>query len=329
MIKNAKVGLTLVAFTGTLLLGLGDSATLALTPQETRYQANNPIYLAQARTYQVRLGDTLSGIAHRHGVSLQQLLAYNPSLRSNPHLIRVGQVIYVSASAPTTVRRPPTTRQSVQAFNLPTQRRTGSNRVGARRGPAEQACFANPNDNLVALLPDSNFGYTLQDYPTFFWYLPELKSQAERFELKIRPVGAIGFDTYEFSSDNQEAGIMSVTLPEELGPLNEDQEYEWEVRVYCTPRTFITAKGNIKRLSTEQPELAKKLEEAEVDNYPAILAEEGVWYDSLSILAGLRADAPNDSSLITDWTNIMKMIGFENISSAPLLATGNIPSSDN
>src|SRR5690606_19449312 len=40
----------------------------------------------------VRSGDTLSGIAHRNGVSLRALLAANPQIR-NPDLIHPGQVV--------------------------------------------------------------------------------------------------------------------------------------------------------------------------------------------------------------------------------------------
>jgi LysM repeat protein len=37
----------------------------------------------------VQHGDTLSGIARRYGKSLEAILSANPSLRSNPDLIRV------------------------------------------------------------------------------------------------------------------------------------------------------------------------------------------------------------------------------------------------
>ncbi|MFC4728142.1 glycoside hydrolase family protein [Coralloluteibacterium thermophilus] len=47
-------------------------------------------------TYTVRPGDTLSGIAAAHGVTLQALLAANPEI-ANPDLIQVGQVIRIPA----------------------------------------------------------------------------------------------------------------------------------------------------------------------------------------------------------------------------------------
>ena len=57
-----------------------------------------------SRSYTVRSGDTLSGIAARHGVSLSALTAANPQIR-NPNLIHPGQKISIpgqggSAPAP-------------------------------------------------------------------------------------------------------------------------------------------------------------------------------------------------------------------------------------
>lgn len=50
-----------------------------------------------AGTYTVRSGDTLSGIAQRHGVSLDALLAHpeNAEFRGNPNLIHPGQVVHI------------------------------------------------------------------------------------------------------------------------------------------------------------------------------------------------------------------------------------------
>lgn len=70
-------------------------------------QLSNPNYIYPGETihlpgnqhggsgdYSVRRGDTLSGIANSHGVSLAALEAANPQIR-NPNLIFVGQVIHV------------------------------------------------------------------------------------------------------------------------------------------------------------------------------------------------------------------------------------------
>nr|ADN12996.1 protein of unknown function DUF928 [Gloeothece verrucosa PCC 7822] len=312
------------AFAVSLLLEsvVDPSFAFQTFPPTSNYSDN---FIAQAaRTYKVKLGDTLLGIAYNNGLTLQQLLSFNPSLRNNPDLIGVGQVINLSqptsGTKPSKTAQKPPTRQSVQTFNLPTIRRTGSSRMGARRGDPKQECRSNPNDNLRVLLPVTNFGYTLQDHPTFFWYMPELKTQAERLELKVRPVEADSYQTYQFISNNQNAGVMSVTLPPEMGAFEEGKEYQWEIRVYCSRQMFIAATGNIQRLSTNNPQLASQLEKASVEDYPAILAQAGVWYDAMATLAALRAENPTDTSLRADWSNLLKMIGFENIANAPILA---------
>lgn len=54
--------------------------------------AGAPRPAAPASTYTVKTGDTLSGIAVRHGISLADLEHANPQIR-NPDVIHVGQVI--------------------------------------------------------------------------------------------------------------------------------------------------------------------------------------------------------------------------------------------
>ncbi len=51
-------------------------------------------------TYTVQPGDTLSGIAQRHGVSLNDLLSANPQI-TNPNMIQIGQEINLPAGAET------------------------------------------------------------------------------------------------------------------------------------------------------------------------------------------------------------------------------------
>ena len=54
-----------------------------------------------AKTYTIKSGDTLSGIAKRHNTSVNILLVLNPSIK-NKNVIRVGQVINLPSSEPST-----------------------------------------------------------------------------------------------------------------------------------------------------------------------------------------------------------------------------------
>lgn len=64
----------------------GKKVNIAPTPKPS----TPPAASHAAREYIVKSGDTLSGIAARHGISLTQLLAKNPQFRANPNLIHPG-----------------------------------------------------------------------------------------------------------------------------------------------------------------------------------------------------------------------------------------------
>ena len=67
--------------------------------------------------YTVKSGDTLSAIAQRNGLTLQQVLALNPQFASNPNLIRPGQVVTLSGAGGSSVTsaQPQKTQAQVDA----------------------------------------------------------------------------------------------------------------------------------------------------------------------------------------------------------------------
>ena len=218
-------------------------------------------------------------------------------------------------------------RRATTFGNLPNVRRPGSNRIGAKRGP-NPACTKDKNDSMKALLPENNFGWTLYDYPQFFWYFAELESESIPVYFTIGAVDRQEVDgeikeefseiPYETELTMKDSGIVSFTLPPDAEPLEEEKEYEWEVRVDCTFNTTMSIKGRIKRLSTEKPKLSSQLEAASVEDYPAILAEAGVWYDALQIMTGLIKGNSEDPTLQQDWQNVLQMIEFEDLADVPI-----------
>ena len=321
---------TLTLVTG---LSISTAANVSFANVVDRHKQENikQNYLAQAKNYRVRLGDSLSGIGHRFGLSVAQLISINPKLRSRPNLIYVGEIIHVNKIAPAVsavASTPPPQRRRATVFgNLPNQRRGGSDRIGAKRGN-DPVCTANKQDNMKALLPKTNFGWTLYDYPQFFWYFPELESRSIPVVFELGEVQRKEVDgkveekfsdlPYQAELDIKKGGIVSFSLPPDADPLEEGKEYDWRVEVYCTPETTMSISGRIKRLSTDNPELSEKLANASINDYPAILAEEGVWYDALQTMTGLMRETPDDKLLKRDWHNVLQIIEFEDLADKPL-----------
>lgn len=75
------------------LLGL---AIYAWSPEAAAKGKSKP---SKTCDVEVASGDTLGGIAAKHGVSEKQLISNNPALKKNPNLLRVGQVLDVCSAA--------------------------------------------------------------------------------------------------------------------------------------------------------------------------------------------------------------------------------------
>ncbi|APB34539.1 hypothetical protein GlitD10_2210 [Gloeomargarita lithophora Alchichica-D10] len=291
--------------------------------------------------YTVRLGDTLTGIARRHNLTLEQMLQTNPSLRNDPDVILVGQKLVLPGGMTPTVRTalatplPPTVqprvatttsrrRPAFASLNLPTVGRPGNREGGSKRG---SGCAQEKTQKLRVLLPEGNYGQTLQDYATFFWYVPELERPTP-VEFQLRRVNAQGQPSELAHSEtftSSGGGIGSLTLPATVAPLAVGQEYEWSIAVQCgvdgmasEPDAWMIALGRIERVSPENPQLTGALTQANLGDYPAILAEAGIWYDALQMLVALRRQNPTDQELLLDWGNLLGKIGFGAIANQPL-----------
>ncbi|GAB4535659.1 MAG: hypothetical protein Tsb0014_22840 [Pleurocapsa sp.] len=326
-----SLGLTTLALLTSFAIKTDFNSASAYAIEEINASSPQPNYLAQAKNYQVKLGDTLSGIGHKFGLTIPQLININPKLRSRPNLIYVGELIHVStivSSVTQPTKTTPTQSRRTTVFgNLPNERRSGSDRIGAKRGN-DPVCTANKQEQMKALLPKNSFGWTLYDYPQFFWYFPQLESpsipvvfllgEVERTEVDGKIEEKFSEMPYEAELNIKEGGIVSFTLPPDAEPLEEGKEYDWRVEVHCTKSTTMSISGRIKRLSTDNPELSEKLANAPLENYSAILAEAGVWYDALQTMTGLMRESPNDELLKKDWHSVLRMIEFEELADQPL-----------
>ncbi len=300
-------------------------------------------------TYTVKSGDTLGGIAIRHGLSLDAILASNPQLASRRNNIDVGEKINLGFAPITLQRRlapikpvsdtsitnqtttntssptPAPSRGSFTFKDLPSTRRQGSDNTGSKRG-TDTAC-TKAGENMRAIAPDNGLGFTFDDYPYFFWYFPGLESDSVPiiFTLLSQETREVNGKTrmrsvkvYEKELNLERSGIIAFPLPAESEPLQEEKEYKWRIQINCTPTTRMFLKYSIKRQSTDNPELISKLEAAPVDRHPAIFAESGIWFDALKMITLQLEQAPEDPVLTEDWNKVLTQIGFEDLIGQPI-----------
>ena len=109
-----------------------------------RINANTPqpVNQPQQPSTRVRSGDTMTAIAARHGVSLNDLIAANPQIR-NPNQIRVGQQIHLPGGAARPANDQPNEAPSNRTYTV--RSRDNLHHIAARHGTTVDAMVrANP-----------------------------------------------------------------------------------------------------------------------------------------------------------------------------------------
>lgn len=216
---------------------------------------------------------------------------------SNP----VSQVLFKPAGG----GKPPTTR--------------GAGSRNDRLCPQDAALnpdnLASRPQPLTALVPSEQFGLTWAERPTVWVYLP--KTSARQIVLSVR-AGRQPF-AQRFLPITGERGIVGIALLENSPPLEVGKSYQWAVVLVCGDRPspndpFVT--GWVQRATPGQTfnQQQSALERA------ARYGEQGIWYDTLTILAEARRSQPNNSELTKIWTNFLAQpsVGLGAIGEEPL-----------
>lgn len=173
----------------------------------------------------------------------------------------------------------------------------------------------------MALLPSTNIGLTIAARPTLFVALPETSAQEAEFTLFDGETGQqVKYET-KFPIPNK-AGVVSISVPQkDVPPLVIGKKYHWSLSVICDPEdrgADIVVEGWIQRV---QPSLVLKnaLEKAAPRDRPAIYADAGMWLDTVASLADLRNANPSDSTLVSDWKDLLKSVNLGTVAEEPLV----------
>lgn len=180
-------------------------------------------------------------------------------------------------------------------------------------------------DNLNALAPEySNknvinvWGYTTLEHPKFWFYMPYDPEKIASIELTLQNDQEETLQKISVPIPAK-TGIIGVKLPSDKAGLAVGKLYNWYFKIYgkCAERPA-NVEGWIQR-TTVDPALAEALKPAAPQEKAKLLAEKGIWYDALTILAEQRLAQPNNAPVLADWKDLLKDIDMELLADQPLV----------
>lgn len=184
----------------------------------------------------------------------------------------------------------------------------------------KQTLGKGPGENLAVT---HVWGLTVAEYPTFWFYVPDLSTSIGSVEFVLQDQA--GNEVYQTPVTLPErTGIVSLPLPSTAAPLEVGKMYHWYFKIYDNPQSPsdpiapVFVEGWVQRVSLN-PTLKSQLAAATPQQRSALYAANGIWYDALTSLAELRLVEPEDAALTADWADLLQSVGLNEIASKPML----------
>lgn len=161
----------------------------------------------------------------------------------------------------------------------------------------------------VLLMPQGHTAQTIAAHPTFYAFVP-----AASIQFVVTAPGASD-SVYGMNFKTTQPGIVRLSIPESAPALETGKVYWWYVSAICDPKyghDCEYVQGWVERVSPT-PKLLKDLTQAQAGDRPAIYAATGLWYDTLMALDNLMRRHPNNPTLKTAWSDLLKSVGLVQI----------------
>lgn len=202
--------------------------------------------------------------------------------------------------------------------------RPGGREGGGSRGP----CIGETSNliqNPIALVPGNGFGTTLAARPTFFVYVPTIKSGVKpqmQFVLRTTENRVVYRTTF---STIPNPGIVSFSLPDRVNSptLEMGKTYNWTFTLVCNPNDDDRsgnklAAGSVQRIAPPSQMASELARTTSPQDKVAVYARYGIWYDALGAIATLRRTSDNPS-LQNDWLALLSSVELQKIANQPLI----------
>lgn len=181
---------------------------------------------------------------------------------------------------------------------------------------------------LTSLTAGRNLQLTLDDHPTFWFYVPYSSDEATSGQFSLQDQNGEN-DIYRVDfQPPAEPGIVSITLPSTETSLEVNNRYRWNIEINChtsdsSQPAAAAVTGIVKRI-LPSTQLQQQLNAAKTPmERIAVYAKHQIWYETLNELAQLRLRKPQTSSLEDAWVELLKdeNVGLEHIANEPIIGT--------
>ncbi|MDB9315000.1 DUF928 domain-containing protein [Spirulina sp. CS-785/01] len=218
-------------------------------------------------------------------------------------------------------------------FALANRGMPASTQDGGTRGefaPANRGMPASTQDGgtrtgmahkvLQTLVPPNAMPLTLEEHPTFFWYMPEMAGVRLEFTLLDETDETIIYST-RLAMPHQ-AGMMYLQLPqEEQYALQAGETYHWYVSVVRNPNdrtgdAFVD--GWVERLESDDP-LAQAVAGLNPAENTQAFSDNGLWYESFEHWAQKREQTT------ADWQEFLQSVNLEQYAQVPFIDASELP----
>lgn len=173
----------------------------------------------------------------------------------------------------------------------------------------DQAACTKTKTPVTALIPLDVVGQTAEDYPVFWFYLPQAPQSIERGEFSVLS-SQIGTELYKTHFTLPEApGLVSISLPRQPATaLKVGETYRWNFKLYCqgnqTHRSDIRTSGKIERIPASRNQTAA--------------TTSVVWFDTFNKVAIALQNQPITQDRST-FKELLNSIELPELGTAPII----------
>lgn len=171
--------------------------------------------------------------------------------------------------------------------------------------------------SLMALVPTTNYGLTLAEYPTFLVYVP--KTSAKQVVLSIREEGT-QHHSQTLLPITEIPGVISIKPSDNSPPLKVGKNYQWALVLVCGERpgpNDPAIASWVKRVALLQPQSSQLTLKSALEQAKRY-GEQGIWYDAVAALAQARQSQLDNNATTSIWADFLKSAGLGAIATEPL-----------